>query len=433
MIAALLNLTVQGTTALAVIFLFDELFSGRMQARWRRWWWVAVPLFFLVPWKVEVLPASTAQVFAQLPGNVQEFLRAEIAPEEMASLRMEAGPMLDGVLVLWALGAAVSFLLLLWNTWRVSRRWTGERFSTDARLLSMLEDCKEQAGVNAPIGIIVSGKIAAPAILGWLRPRILLPASLTDETVLRHVLLHELAHFRSWDIPVGWLYAVARCVHWFNPLVYVAVWLWARFREEAADESAMRPLAQPSQYGETLLSLAATTPAVPYGALGIGESFSHLKARITKIMKHHKRTPKMILAFTILGVLTASLMLRAEEADPKTAAVAAMEIWLKGIDEGKYAESWKEASTDFQKAVTSDQWVAALKAVRGPLGPLQKRELASALHQTEIPTGKEIIKGDFVIAQFETSYANMKYNIETVTFQKEGGAWKASGYFIKPK
>ncbi len=55
------------------------------------------------------------------------------------------------------------------------------------------------------------------------------------------------------------------------------------------------------------------------------------------------------------------------------------------------------------------------------------------MHQTEIPTGKEIIKGDFVIAQFETSYANMKYNIETVTFQKEGGAWKASGYFIKPK
>ena len=255
---------------------------------------------------------------------------------------------------------------------------------------------------------------------------------MTDETVLRHVLLHELAHFRAWDIPVGWLYALVRCVHWFNPFAYLAAWGWSQFREEAADESVMSRLPQPSLYGETLVSLVGQTQSAPCGALGLGESFSNLKARITKIMHHHQRTPQLTLALIVFTMLTAGLMLRAEEADPKTAAVAAMEVWLKGIDHGKYAESWQAASTSFQKAVSSEQWVKALEAVRGPLGKCRKRELVSAIHQTEIPTGQTILKGDFVIAQFETAFTNMKYTIETVTFEKDGGAWKASGYFVKP-
>lgn len=111
-----------------------------------------------------------------------------------------------------------------------------------------------------------------------------------------------------------------------------------------------------------------------------------------------------------------------------------MEKWLKGIDAGEYAKSWQEASADFQKAITKEKWVAAMNAVRVPLGKCESRQLASALHQTEVPTPTgEIVKGDFVIAQFETSFANLKYAIETVTFVKEGGTWKASGYYVKPK
>lgn len=118
----------------------------------------------------------------------------------------------------------------------------------------------------------------------------------------------------------------------------------------------------------------------------------------------------------------------------ETEATVAMEKWLKGIDAGEYAKSWQEASADFQKSITEEKWVGAMNAVRVPLGKCVSRQLASALHQTEVPTPTgEIIKGDFVIAQFETSFENLKYAVETVTFVKEGGTWKASGYFVKPK
>ena len=47
------------------------------------------------------------------------------------------------------------------------------------------------------------------------------------------------------------------------------------------------------------------------------------------------------------------------------------------------------------------------------------------------PNGK-MLKGEFVIAQCQSSFTNLAAALETVTFEKETGTWKASGYFIKP-
>jgi hypothetical protein len=140
----------------------------------------------------------------------------------------------------------------------------------------------------------------------------------------------------------------------------------------------------------------------------------------------------------ILVLITAGLIicpLRADDAaDPKPAAVAAMQTWLKGIDQSEYAQSWTDASASFQKALTSAQWVSALNSVRTPLGKCTDRKLASSLHQTEVTGPGGTQKGDFVVAQFNSSFENLAYAVETVCFEKApDGTWKASGYYIKPK
>jgi hypothetical protein len=140
----------------------------------------------------------------------------------------------------------------------------------------------------------------------------------------------------------------------------------------------------------------------------------------------------------VVLLLTALFMpspTRADDADdPRPAAVAAMQAWLREIDQDQYAQSWKDASAFFQKALTSDAWTAALNAARAPLGKCNGRKLASALHQTEVPSPAGTIKGDFVVAQFDSSFDNLKYAVETVCFEKaDDGTWKASGYYVKPK
>jgi hypothetical protein len=155
------------------------------------------------------------------------------------------------------------------------------------------------------------------------------------------------------------------------------------------------------------------------------------------MINHHvNRSSNRFAAILILGVLFTGAILSPIEAansDPKQAAMAAMQTWLKEIDQGHYDQSWKDAAPSFQKAITSTQWMAALSSARTPEGKCRERKLASAMEQTEVPSPAGTQKGDFVIAQFNSSFENLKYAVETVTFEKvPDGTWKAAGYYIKP-
>ena len=111
------------------------------------------------------------------------------------------------------------------------------------------------------------------------------------------------------------------------------------------------------------------------------------------------------------------------------AATVAAQTWLATVDDGQYAQSWDQASELFRKAITQDKWVSALESVRKPLGDLVSRTLKSAQAMTKLPGAPD---GQYVVMQFETSFANKKSAIETVTFMLEkDGQWKSTGYFIK--
>ncbi len=110
-------------------------------------------------------------------------------------------------------------------------------------------------------------------------------------------------------------------------------------------------------------------------------------------------------------------------------AVSAARSWLALIDAGNYSESWKQASAFFQGAVTEAVWENSMTTFRKPLGELVSRQLKSAQPMTELPGAAD---GQYVVMQFETSFANKKSGIETVTFVLEkDGQWKSAGYFIK--
>jgi hypothetical protein len=110
------------------------------------------------------------------------------------------------------------------------------------------------------------------------------------------------------------------------------------------------------------------------------------------------------------------------------AAVAAAQGWLSLIDNGNYSESWKTAAPFFQGAVTEPSWTNSMESFRKPLGGLISRKLKSARSMTQLPGAPD---GQYVVMQFETSFANKKTAIETVTMgPKQDGQWRAAGYFI---
>lgn len=132
--------------------------------------------------------------------------------------------------------------------------------------------------------------------------------------------------------------------------------------------------------------------------------------------------------FVVALILTPAAAL-AQNSNKEKAAVAAAEKWLSLVDHGKYAESWKESATYFRDRVTEQKWEQMSRSVREPLGKLISRHLKTATYETSLPGAPD---GQYVVIQFDTSFANKKSAVETVTtVMDKDGAWRVVGYFIR--
>jgi hypothetical protein len=114
-----------------------------------------------------------------------------------------------------------------------------------------------------------------------------------------------------------------------------------------------------------------------------------------------------------------------DEAAAKGQAIEAGKSWLALVDAKKYAESWDQASSLFQKKITRDQWVSMIGGARGGVGKLQGRKFASASYTSldGVPT---------VVLAWDSSFGAASGLTEQVTMMLDGGRWRCSGYFIRP-
>ena len=132
-----------------------------------------------------------------------------------------------------------------------------------------------------------------------------------------------------------------------------------------------------------------------------------------------------ILSFVVFIAAAASAPADTRE----QAASAAGEKWLVLVDGGHYGESWDGASSAFKRAVSKEQWKGLLKANRRPLGDLKSRTQKSATYTTSLPGAPD---GEYVVLVFDSSFANKKAAIETLTMSLDkNGEWRSAGYFIR--
>ena len=83
--------------------------------------------------------------------------------------------------------------------------------------------------------IYVADYITTPFVLGIFRPRIYL-LSLLSEQEQEYILRHEQYHIRRGDHIFKLLAYVALCIHWFNPLVWLAFLLFSKDMEMSCGE-----------------------------------------------------------------------------------------------------------------------------------------------------------------------------------------------------
>lgn len=169
--------------------------------------------------------------------------------------------------------------------------------------------------------------IATPFVLGLCRPRIYLPAHLQDEEK-RYVLAHEKVHIARKDYLVKIAFYAAACLHWFNPLAWLAFALMENDMEMSCDEAVLGKLGADvrKEYSRSLLALSTGETRFWSGPLAFGEG--RVKGRVRNILAYRKRTVlAVVLAAAVIIVVGAGLLLNParenEAAEEETQKLAA--------------------------------------------------------------------------------------------------------------
>lgn len=327
----LLKASLQGSLLIGLIFLVKLILRDRLPIRWYSTLWLLLLLRLALPW----VPQSRISVFNFIPEQARpvraastENTRAVIAqpvhdpvggqglpvstkPEPVPVARDTSVPFNPGgtstpsrlegstktlawIWLMGTLGLGAFILLRNLSLWRVIKR---ERPVTDQAILDLLEDSKMQMQVQTLVGVIVTDSVRSPALFGFVRPRLLLPQGLIealDLEELQHIFLHELAHLKRRDIHLGWLVSVLQVMHWFNPLVWLALCRMRTDQELACDGLVLSTMTkdEPAQYGQTIIKLFENCARGSYlpSLAGILEDGSQLERRIDMITNPSRKS-----------------------------------------------------------------------------------------------------------------------------------------------
>jgi hypothetical protein len=138
---------------------------------------------------------------------------------------------------------------------------------------------------------------------------------------------------------------------------------------------------------------------------------------------------KLLTSVATIAVLIGASLQTSVADTPEAAAEAAAQTWLGLLDAGDYAKSWDTSARYFRNSVPQSQWVSRVSAVRGPLGAVKSRRVASAKFARSLPGAPD---GEYVVITFSTSFEHKAEAAETVTPMKDAdGQWRVSGYYIK--
>jgi beta-lactamase regulating signal transducer with metallopeptidase domain len=112
--------------------------------------------------------------------------------------------------------------------------------------------------VAGPVGVYRAGLAAVPMVIGWRRPRILLPATAVERLSrdqLGALLAHELAHVRRRDYAANLAQTMAEALLVHHPAAW---WMSRRVRTEreyCCDDAAIRAGHRPLDYARALATL----------------------------------------------------------------------------------------------------------------------------------------------------------------------------------
>jgi len=194
--------------------------------------------------------------------------------------------------------------------------------------------CAERLGLRRLPKVVLTRRVACPAVFGMFRPVLLMPVGYLSKMTRRdteNMLLHELAHIKRGDLWVHGFYMLLQVVYWYNPLLWLVRSQMHHLRELCCDATVARLLKERiSEYRQTLIDVARrflTKPTEPgLGLLGLFEDSNRLLVRLNWLKKEtwrYQKMKKLTIITTIVLMLAFVLPMAQAQDKPATESSSA--------------------------------------------------------------------------------------------------------------
>lgn len=206
-----------------------------------------------------------------------------LMPEKVSELNLEAAEaVLTVVAVIWLAGIFVAIVYSI------------------VSYASLRKKMNEASPLRD--NIYLADRIISPFVVGFLKPRIYLLSSMSEQEQ-KYIILHEQCHIRRGDHVIKMLAFAALMIHWFNPLVWLAFILSGKDMEMSCDEAVIREagISIRADYSAFLLKMATGKRILAGMPLAFGEGDTKERIRNLSKWKHPAFIP--VLGAGILSLI----------------------------------------------------------------------------------------------------------------------------------
>ncbi len=201
--------------------------------------------------QTEAASAPCPEVAAQTPLDAPRFQPVT------AHGQIDMMPVLALLWLIGVIGSLLTAFVSHQRFWKRIRR--SARQVQDETLLAVYQQERERLGITREIPMMQSFAVEGPMLAGVLHPILLLPKEGIAYGEARLILRHELTHDKHGDLFCKLLFLLAKCVHWFNPVVQLMARQAVQDVEIACDQSVVHGLDDTARrnYGNCILNNAA--------------------------------------------------------------------------------------------------------------------------------------------------------------------------------
>ena len=320
-IKILLSLSVSGALLLLLILGLKPLYKNKFSKRWQYYIWIVVALRFLLPFTPDTTIVGnlfekfdTAAITNEIPTSPNVPVPADTgnskAEPTQTNREITTTAMREPfnkyvcLFFIWSALALVLFVrkVTVYQGF-IQYIKAGNKELSDIKILNLLSDCEEKLNIKTRVELSCNPLIASPMLIGFFRPRIILPVGEWEDKELSYIFVHELIHYKQRDMFYKWLIQIVVCVHWFNPFVYLLEKEVNKSCELSCDEKVISILNEKAkrEYGDTLISFLKSNNLYKssLASVTLTEGAEQLKERLGAIMKFRKKS-KAIIAITAI-------------------------------------------------------------------------------------------------------------------------------------